>query len=272
MDGDLFCQKSKSPNSSCQYDRGTAQGKHCHSSLQHKNKVWRVTNWRRQSPWGWDRNLWPFNKTPTIIPRKQGLLELSACSLCTAEGDVIITQRSCKHTLCFNAIQTLPLERSSWSQSISIVLLKCDRTGVYLVAAVAGWLCSIYTWTLVQIYNWTRPHSRLEPLEISSLHRPHLLIHTAWSQTCNLLRMQKTSFFPYSIGALPHMRCWKWLVLSTVTLITVVNTDRNNLRASSLQPAISSKRLHIGLWAEVDCVAANPFHPVSTDSWSWIQS
>lgn len=38
-----------------------------------------------------------FNKTPTFVPTKRGLLELSAHSLQTTLEDIIITGSSCKH-------------------------------------------------------------------------------------------------------------------------------------------------------------------------------
>lgn len=101
VDGDLFCQQTKNPNSPChQCYRRKAQGKHCHRHtwLQHNNrKCGNVTNRRQPSSWGGTIICDHLIKHPQWSSTKREPLKLSAHSLRATLQDIIITESSCKH-------------------------------------------------------------------------------------------------------------------------------------------------------------------------------
>lgn len=169
-------------------------------------------------------------KHPQLSPTKPGWLELNAHSLTTALEDIIITESSCKHaSYCTNNSemgQWVPklfglLMWYQWQNgNVFIVTLPlCGELQSTPTAFMSG-ACANISFTLVKPHNEARSLFYLE----SNMQSPR--------EAANL---------SFTLSGSPQKKCWKWHVVSTVTLITGVNAARKNLKASSLQPLISLK-------------------------------
>ena len=114
------------------------------------------------------------------------------------------------------------------------------------------WLCSSYTWTLVQHYYWTQPYSSLGSANISfTPTTPPVEPCSFWSEVKHIiLRWLETPVLEmasYEYGQSHYCSKCRREELEGFVIITC-----NFL-----------KRLHVQLWTGADCMAENPFRTLS---------